>query len=124
MASMVQFLLGAKMAMLRRVFTPTVAGTVLMLIPVSLAPIIFDKLTEAPAGAPESAALFTGIVTLAVVVLVALRLSGAWRIWAPAIGLAAGGLTGLYFGIYDLSSGSRTLPGSDCPTSADTRVST
>ena len=102
MASMVQFLLGAKMAMLRRVFTPTVAGTVLMLIPVSLAPIIFDKLTEAPAGAPESAALVTGIVTLAVVVLVALRLSGAWRIWAPAIGLAAGGLTGLYFGIYDI----------------------
>ncbi len=102
MASMVQFLLGAKMAMLRRVFTPTVAGTVLMLIPVSLAPIIFDKLTEAPAGAPEAAALVTGIVTLAVVVLVALRLSGAWRVWAPAIGLAAGGLTGLYFGIYDL----------------------
>ena len=102
MASMVQFLLGAKMAMLRRVFTPTVAGTVLMLIPVSLAPIIFDKLTEAPAGAPDAAALVTGIVTLAVVVLVALRLSGAWRIWAPAIGLAAGGLTGLYFGIYDL----------------------
>ena len=102
MASMVQFILGAKMAMLRRVFTPTVAGTVLMLIPVSLAPIIFDKLTEAPAGAPESAALVTGIVTLAVVVLVALRLSGAWRVWAPAIGLAAGGLSGLYFGIYDL----------------------
>ena len=102
MASMVQFVLGAKMAMLRRVFTPTVAGTVLMLIPVSLAPIIFDKLTEAPAGAPESAALVTGIVTLAVVVLVALRLSGAWRVWAPAIGLAAGGLTGLAFGIYDL----------------------
>ena len=102
MASMVQFLLGAKMAMLRRVFTPTVAGTVLMLIPVSLAPIIFDKLTEAPAGAPDAAALVTGIVTLAVVVLVALRLSGAWRVWAPAIGLAAGGLTGLYFGIYDL----------------------
>ena len=102
MASMVQFILGAKMAVLRRVFTPTVAGTVLMLIPVSLAPIIFDKLTEAPAGAPESAALVTGTVTLAVVVLVALRLSGAWRVWAPAIGLAAGGLTGLYFGIYDL----------------------
>ena len=34
------------------------------------------------------------MVTFAVVVLVALRLSGAWRVWAPAIGLAAGGLTG------------------------------
>ena len=102
MSSIVQFLLGAKMSLLRRVFTPTVAGTVLMLVPVSLAPIIFDKLTEAPAGASEAAAPVTGVVTLAVVVLIALRLSGAWRIWAPAIGLAAGGLTGLAFGIYDL----------------------
>ena len=102
MSSIVQFLLGAKMSLLRRVFTPTVAGTVLMLVPVSLAPIIFDKLTEAPAGVSEAAAPVTGVVTLAVVVLIALRLSGAWRIWAPAIGLAAGGLTGLAYGIYDL----------------------
>ena len=103
MSSMVQFLLGAKMALLRRVFTPTVAGTVLMLIPVSLTPIVFDKLTDVPPPAlRRPAAPVTGIVTLAVVVLVALRLSGAWRVWAPAIGLAAGGLTGLAFGIYDL----------------------
>ena len=102
MSSIVQFLLGAKMAVLRRVFTPTVAGTVLMLIPVSLTPILYDKLTDVPAGVPAAAAPVTAGVTLAVVVLVALRLSGAWRIWAPAIGLVAGGLAGLAFGIYDL----------------------
>ena len=102
MSSIVQFLLGAKMALLRRVFTPTVAGTVLMLIPVSLTPILYDKLTDVPAGVPVAAAPVTAGVTLAVVVLVALRLSGAWRIWAPAIGLVAGGLAGLAFGIYDL----------------------
>ena len=102
MSSLVQFILGAKMAVLRRVFTPTVAGTVLMLIPVSIAPIIFSKTTDVPAGAPEAAAPVTAIVTLGAIVLVALRLSGAWRVWAPAIGLAAGGLTGLAFGIYDL----------------------
>ena len=102
MSSIVQFVLGAKMALLRRVFTPTVAGTVLMLIPVSLAPIVFNKLTDVPAGAPAAAAPATALVTLAAIVLVALRLSGPWRIWAPAIGLAAGGITGLAFGIYDL----------------------
>ena len=101
-SSLVQFVLGAKMAMLRRVFTPTVAGTVLMLIPVSLAPIVFKKLVDVPAGASEAAAPVTAVATLAAIVLVALRLSGAWRVWAPAIGLAAGGLTGLAFGIYDL----------------------
>ena len=102
MSSIVQFVLGAKMALLRRVFTPTVAGTVLMLIPVSVAPIVFNKLTDVPAGAPAAAAPTTALVTLAAIVLVALRLSGAWRVWAPAIGLAAGGITGLAFGIYDL----------------------
>ncbi len=102
MSSLVQFILGAKMAMLRRVFTPTVAGTVLMLIPVSIAPIIFSKLTDVPTGAPEAAAPVTALVTLGAIVLVALRLSGAWRVWAPAVGLAAGGLTGIAFGIYDL----------------------
>ena len=35
-SSLVQFVLGWKMAALRRVFTPTVAGAVLLLIPVSL----------------------------------------------------------------------------------------
>ena len=102
MSSIVQFVLGAKMAVLRRVFTPTVAGTVLMLIPVSVAPLVFRKLTDVPAEAPEAAAPVTALVTLAAIVLVALRLSGAWRVWAPAIGLAAGGVTGLAFGIYDL----------------------
>ena len=101
MSSIVQFLLGAKMALLRRVFTPTVAGTVLMLIPVSLTPIVFDKLTDVPAGAPEAAAPVTGIVTLAVVVLVALRLSAHARS-GHGHRLVAGGLTGLAFGIYDL----------------------
>ena len=102
MSSIVQFILAAKMAMLRRIFTPTVAGTVLMLIPVSLAPIIFDKLIEVPATASQLAAPLTALITLAAIVLVALRLSGAWRVWAPAIGLGAGGLAGLAFGIYDL----------------------
>ena len=102
MSSLVQFVLGAKMALLRRVFTPTVAGTVLMLIPVSLAPIVFKKLGDVPAGTPEFAAPITAFVTLAAIVLVALRLTGVWRVWAPAIGLVAGAVAGLAFGIYDI----------------------
>ncbi len=102
MSSIAQFVLGAKMALLRRVFTPTVAGTVLMLIPVSVAPIIFGQLTAVPPEAPETAAPVTALVTLAATVLVALRLAGAWRVWAPGIGLAAGATVGLAFGIYDL----------------------
>ena len=102
-SSFVQFFLAAKMAMLRRIFTPTVAGTVLMLIPITIAPIVFRKLTDVPDGSAQLAAPITAFVTLAAIILVALRFSGALRVWAPAIGIVAGGLVGATFGLYDVS---------------------
>ena len=104
-SALVQFFLAARMALLRRIFTPAVAGTVLMLIPVTLAPVILRKLAEVPEGASPAAAPVTALVTLLVMVLVPLRFSGGLRLWAPAIGIVAGCLTaGLGFGIYDMSS--------------------
>ena len=100
-SSFVQFFLGARMAALRRIFTPTVAGTVLMLIPVSLAPIVFGKLMDVPATAAPAAAPVTALATFAASILVALRLTGIWRLWAPAVGLVSGSLAGAAFGIYD-----------------------
>ena len=104
-SAMVQFLLAARMALLRRIFTPAVAGTVLMLIPVTLAPLILRKLAEVPEGASPAAAPVTAAVTLLVTVLIPLRFSGGLRLWAPAIGILAGCLTAsLGFGIYDMST--------------------
>ena len=104
-SSLIQFVLAARMALLRRIFTPTVAGTVLMLIPVTLAPLILRKLAEVPVGASPAAAPITAGVTLLVTILIPLRFSGAPRLWAPAIGIVAGCLTaGLGFGIYDMTT--------------------
>ena len=103
-SSLVQFALAARMALLRRVFTPTVAGTVLMLIPVTLAPLILRKLADVPADASPAAAPVTAAVTLLVTLVIPLRFSGALRLWAPAIGIVAGCLTAsLAFGIYDIA---------------------
>ena len=104
-SSLIQFVLASRMALLRRVFTPTVAGTVLMLIPVTLAPLILNKLADVPAAAAPAAAPVTAGVTLLVMILIPLRFSGALRLWAPAIGIVAGCLVaGLGFGIYDMSA--------------------
>ena len=101
-SSLFQFVLAAKMSLLRRVFTPTVAGTVLMLIPVTISPIILRKLADVPESASPAAAPVTAGVTLLVMVAVALRFTGRLRLWAPAIGIAAGYATaGLGFGIFD-----------------------
>ena len=101
-SSLFQFALAAKLSLFRRVFTPTVAGTVLMLIPVTLGSIVFGRLTDVPAGAPPAAAPVCAGVTLIIIVAIALRASGTWRLWAPAIGLVVGSaIGGLAFGIYD-----------------------
>ena len=101
-SSLFQFALAAKLALFRRIFTPTVAGTVLMLIPVTVAPLILGRLTDVPEGVAPAAAPVTAGVTLVVMVALALRTAGAWRLWAPVIGLGVGSLTGgLAFGIYD-----------------------
>ena len=101
-SSFVQFIVGFRMAALRRIFTPTVAGTVLMLIPVTIAPVAFGQISAVPVNSAPAAAPITAFVTLAVIVLLALRLPGRWRIWAPAIGLFVGALVGWGFGIYDV----------------------
>ena len=104
-SSAVQFGLASRMALLRRVFTPTVAGTVLMLIPLTLAPVILNKLADVPPDVSPAAAPVTAGVTLLVILLIPLNFSGTLRIWAPALGLVAGCLTaGLGFGIYDLTA--------------------
>ncbi|MYD88615.1 MAG: hypothetical protein F4Y14_22155, partial [Acidobacteria bacterium] len=54
-----QFALAAKLSLLRKVFTPAVAGTVLMLIPVSVATTFLGKLTDVPEGASPAAAPVT-----------------------------------------------------------------
>ena len=101
-SSLVQFGLGWKMAALRRLFTTTVAGTVLLLIPVSLAPLILRTMTDVPEFADPSAAPVTAGASLLIIVFLALRFEGALRLWALAIGLVAGCLIAHCFGIYEV----------------------
>ena len=53
-SSLFQFALSARLSLFRRILTPTVAGTVIMLIPVTVMPIIFGLLKEVPAGSPAA----------------------------------------------------------------------
>ena len=106
-SSLFQFALAARLSLLRRVLTPTVAGTVIMLIAVTIMPIVFDMLAQVPAAAPPMAAPLSALATLLVIIGIALKASGPLRLWAPVIGVAAGTVTAGLFGIYDLSSVAR-----------------
>ena len=96
-----QFAFSARLSLFRHVLTPTVAGTVIMLIAVTVMPIIFGMLTEVPEGAPALGAPLSAIATLVTVCAIALKATGALRLWAPVIGVLVGSVVAAYFGLYD-----------------------
>ncbi len=100
-SSMFQFLLAAKLSLLRRIFTPVVSGTVIMLIAVTVMPIIFDSLTDVPEDASSAAAPIVAFVTLATVTVLVLRAPPSWRLWSPIIGIGVGCIASFPLGIYD-----------------------
>ena len=81
-SSLFQFVLARRLSLFRRVLTPTVAGTVIMLIPVTVMPIIFDLLGRVPDGTPAEAAPLSALVTLLIIVRDCRQ--GDWR--APTVG--------------------------------------
>lgn len=100
-SAVAQAAFSARLSQVHRFLTPVVTGTVIMLLPVTVMPILFDMLNELPAGAPAYAAPLSAGVTVATILGVAVKASGALRLWAPAAGLVAGSLVGAFFGIYD-----------------------
>ena len=103
-SSLFQFLLAWRLSLLRRILTPTVAGTVIMLIPVTVMPIVFGMLTQVPADTPALAAPLSALVTALAIGGITLKATGVLRLWAPVIGIVAGcGVAG-YFGLYDVGS--------------------
>ncbi len=102
-SSLIQFLLASRLALLRRIFTPAVTGTVIMLIAVTIVPLLFDALADVPEGSPDAAAPVAALLTLTTVVALVLRAPPAWRLWSPLIALVVGCVTSALFGIYDLS---------------------
>ena len=100
-SSLFQFLMASRLSLLRRVFTPVVSGTVIMLIAATVVPVIFDSLDDVTAGASAAAAPTAALATLGTVTALVLRGPPAWRLWSPVIGIAVGCAVAAMFGIYD-----------------------
>ena len=102
-SSLFQFVLSARLSLLRRILTPTVTGTVIMLIPVTVMPIVFGGLKDVPDGTPASAAPLCALATALIIAGIALKATGPLRLWAPVIGVVAGSVLAGLYGIYDVS---------------------
>lgn len=100
-SSLFQFALAKRLSLFRRILTPTVAGTVIMLISVTVMPIIFDLLDNVQDAAHPQAAPLSALVTVLVITAIALKGTGVFRLWAPVAGVILGSIVGGFFGIYD-----------------------
>lgn len=77
------------------------AGTVLMLIAVTVMPLIFDMVRASPEDSSDWSAPTTALVTILLMIVIALKSSGSLRVWAPVIGVVAGSIVAAGFGLYD-----------------------
>ncbi len=100
-AAIFQFLISHKLALFRRIFTPTVSGTVLMLIPVSVMPPIFKLLEDFPQDGSTFGAAVSALLTVLIIGGITLKSKDALRLWAPVIGVIVGSLVAAAFGLYD-----------------------
>ena len=101
-SALLQFVLSARIVWFRRILTPTVSATVLMLVPVSAMPAVFGLLTHVPEGTPAYAAPLCAAVTVVVIAGIALKSTRSLRLWAPVIGVLIGSAVAGVVGLYDV----------------------
>ena len=101
LSSPVNFLVSAYLPLLRRIITPLVAGTILMLIGASFIPAAFELVHKVPEDKSE-AGLIIGGVTVIIVIALSLRGRGFLRLWTLVIGVLAGSALSGFLGLYDL----------------------
>ena len=101
-SALVQFVLVSRLSLLRRIITPTVNGTILMLLAATVISVLFSKLATTSGDAPPVAAPATAGATFAV--MIALRLVGppAWQPWGPLVGILTGCAVAAPFGLLDI----------------------
>ena len=100
-SALFQIAISMRLSLLRRIITPTVSGTAIILMVITIVAIVFGKINEVPTDAPTAAGPVCLAVTFVVMMGLLLRGPGSWRVWAPLIGIGAGWAAAIGFGIYD-----------------------
>ena len=91
-------LVGSSLPLLRRIITPAVAGTVLMLVAAMVLPIAFDQIGQVPSGISPSLGIIAAAVTAVVSVLLMLKAPSNLRPWSILIGVLIGFVTATALG--------------------------
>ena len=85
-SSLVQVGFSRNLSLFRRLITPQIAGTMMMLIAVTIMPILFDLFDDVPTGADPLAAPASALTTLALIAGITLLGKDAWQPWSAVTG--------------------------------------
>ena len=100
-SSLIQFVFISRLSWLRRVISPLVAGTVLMLLASTIITVVLSRLSDLPEGAPSVAAPVLAGTTLLILMALRLVASPKWQQWSPVVAIVAGCAIAVPFGAYD-----------------------
>ena len=103
-STLIQSVLTLRLASLRRIFTQTVSGVVVMLVAVSAMPFIISRAVVPPEGHSAVVFLAPGMAALAAGVLISLQDTPVWRMWILPVTVAIGLLVAVPLGFYDADS--------------------
>ncbi len=100
-SALIQFALISRLSLIRRIITPGVSGTILMLLAATIIPVVLGRLSDLPEDAPGMAAPVLAGVTL--VILMGMRLFATARLqqWGPLVAVLGGCAIAAAWGIYD-----------------------
>ena len=103
-STLLQSVLTLRLASLRRIFTQTVSGVVVMLVAISAMPFIISKAVIPPEN--ESTVLFLapGMAALAAGVLISLQDRPMWRMWILPATVAVGLIVAVPLGFFDTAT--------------------
>ena len=101
-SALVPLVLSWRLSLFQRILTPTVSGTVIMLIPITVMPYASDLLMNAPDEQPVLAAPLSALATVLVISGIALKGTARLRLWAPVIGVIIGSVIAGLYGLYDV----------------------
>ena len=95
------FLFIQRLSLLRRIITPTVTGTVLMLLAATVMSVLLGRMSDTPEGASDTAVLAVAATTFGVMMGLRLFARPAVQQWTPILGILAGCVVSVPVGLYD-----------------------
>ena len=107
-STLLQSVLTLRLASLRRIFTQTVSGIVVMLVAISAMPFIISKAVIPPENESTALYLAPGMAALAIGVLMSLQDRPIWRMWVLPATVAIGLIVAIPLGFFETATISGT----------------